>query len=102
MVRIILVFETNFSFLDDFYTKSEYVSEEEVFKNFLDGITRYSKVVEDNIEDFYSIFKTFLNQEYYKTFENEVTSLNVQEVQAQIENLKDSKKDFANLYIKLS
>lgn len=74
-------------FLEDYHSKSEHVIEEDVFRSLLDGISKHSKVIEINFEDFYLIFKNFLNQEYYKTFENESTSLNIQHIQSRADTL---------------
>ena len=65
-----------------------------MFRSLLDGISKHSKIIEINIEDFYLIFKNFLEQEYYKTFENESISLNVEHVQAKAEALRNSKEEF--------
>jgi len=63
----------------------------------LDGISKHSKIIENNFSDFRTIFLNFLGKEYYKTFENELISLNIESIQAQAEALKNSKEQFIEL-----
>lgn len=68
-----------------------------MFRSVLDAISKNSKIVEINFEDFYSIFKNFLEQEYYKTFENESIALKMNLVQERVAALGGSQEEFIKL-----
>jgi len=75
----------------------EHVHQEDVFKNLFDAMSKHSKITEFNAEDFYSIFINFLDQEYYKTFENESVPINIQKLQAEAKAVEHSEEKLLHL-----
>lgn len=71
----------------------EHVHQEDVFKNLFEAMSKHSKVIEFNNEDFYSIFSNFLYQEYYKTFENESVPIDIQKLQVEAKKVEKSEEN---------
>jgi len=89
-------------FLDDYSVKAEQVTEEDIFKSLLDSFSKYTKPVEDHFNDFFAIFQGFLNQEYYKIFENEMHSLQLALSLDEITEVGNSEENLKNLLLKNS
>jgi len=79
--------------------KSEQVTEEDIFKSLFDAFSKYSKPIEENFADFFAIFTNFLDQEYYKIFENEMLPLKIALSLEEIDSIQNSEENLKNLLL---